>query len=306
MTTTTLATPIQHGRRRAATSPFDEIARIGADGQPYWSARDLAKLFGYTQWRNFSEAINKARHQVESHIVAGQSRNAGGSNTGDGHFVNVQVASRQTFGDRMIPDVHLTRFAAYFVALNADQSKPEVKAAVNYYFVGRTVQAEQMIQTAAADTQVTAQAAEMLATLELTLAGLPEMVGEAVTKAMAAGGTPEDRREADTLPGPGEQIPSSWPALSAHYAKLRGLKTSGGYGSDAARRLILDGYLSREVRHKSGARVTYDYTVGERGQGLMVVGGHRGRARRSYASRKGNSIYLTPAGQEWLRDYFGL
>ena len=29
------------------------------------------------------------------------------------------------------PDVHLTRFAAYFVALNADQSKPEVRAQVH-------------------------------------------------------------------------------------------------------------------------------------------------------------------------------
>ncbi|MFD4007854.1 hypothetical protein ACFWQK_09010 [Brachybacterium paraconglomeratum] len=27
--------------------------------------------------------------------------------------------------EREVPDVHLTRFAAYFVALNADQSKPE-------------------------------------------------------------------------------------------------------------------------------------------------------------------------------------
>ena len=27
--------------------------------------------------------------------------------------------------ERGVPDVHLTRFAAYFVALNADQSKPE-------------------------------------------------------------------------------------------------------------------------------------------------------------------------------------
>ena len=26
---------------------------------------------------------------------------------------------------RRVPNVHLTRFAAYFVALNADQSKPE-------------------------------------------------------------------------------------------------------------------------------------------------------------------------------------
>ena len=302
MTTTTLATPIQRGRRRAAASPFDEIARIGADGQPYWSARDLADLFGYSDWRNFADCIRKAREQVASHVSAGQS----GSGSVNG-FENAERIITNNLGKpRAIPDVHLTRFAAYFVALNADQSKPEVKAAVNYYFVGRTIQAEQMIQTAAADTQVTAQAAEMLATLELTLAGLPEMVGEAVTKAMAAGRVPEDRREADTLPGPGEQIPSSWPALSSHYAKLRGLKTTGGYGSDAARRLILDGYLSREVRHKSGSRVTYDYMVGERGRGLMVVGGHRGRSRRSYASRKGNSIYLTPAGQEWLRDYFGL
>ena len=32
--------------------------------------------------------------------------------------------------EREVPDVHLTRFAAYFVALNADQSKPEVRAQV--------------------------------------------------------------------------------------------------------------------------------------------------------------------------------
>ncbi|WP_245810249.1 hypothetical protein [Brachybacterium massiliense] len=31
---------------------------------------------------------------------------------------------------RRVPNVHLTRFAAYFVALNADQSKPEVRAQV--------------------------------------------------------------------------------------------------------------------------------------------------------------------------------
>lgn len=29
---------------------------------------------------------------------------------------------------RRVPNVHLTRFAAYFVALNADQSKPESTA----------------------------------------------------------------------------------------------------------------------------------------------------------------------------------
>ena len=49
---------------------------------------------------------------------------------GGEHFVNTETVSRVGFGDRTIPDVHLTRFAAYFVALNADQSKPEVRAQV--------------------------------------------------------------------------------------------------------------------------------------------------------------------------------
>lgn len=37
-----------HGRRRAAASPFDEIARTNTDGTPYWSARDLADEYGWT------------------------------------------------------------------------------------------------------------------------------------------------------------------------------------------------------------------------------------------------------------------
>ena len=69
---------IGHGRRRAAASPFDEIARVGKDGQPYWSARDLAKLFGYSDWRNFAAAIHKARQQVDAHV-----------NAGHDHFVDV-------------------------------------------------------------------------------------------------------------------------------------------------------------------------------------------------------------------------
>lgn len=89
-----------------------------ADGTPYWSARDLAKLFGYSEWRNFADAIRKARQQVAAHNIADQ-----------GSFVDATVSSPQPNGGfRAIPDVHLTRFAAYFVALNADQSKPEVRA----------------------------------------------------------------------------------------------------------------------------------------------------------------------------------
>src|SRR5690606_33906203 len=162
---------IGHGRRRAAASPFDEIARVGKDGQPYWSARDLAKVFGYVDWRNFADAIRKARQQVAAHNIADQ-----------GSFVdaNKSIPTPKGDGARLVPDVHLTRFAAYFVALNADQSKPEVRAAVNYYFVGRTIQAEQMIQAGADDNTLTAENAKRIADLELAVQGLPEVIGDAI------------------------------------------------------------------------------------------------------------------------------
>ena len=70
----------------------------------------------------------KARQQVESHVAAGHPNSGAGTDNGGGHFVSTETVSRVGFGDRTVPDVHLTRFAAYFVALNADQSKPESTA----------------------------------------------------------------------------------------------------------------------------------------------------------------------------------
>ena len=75
-----------------------------------------------------SGSIRKAREQVGAHNIAGQPNNGNVAGNGGEHFVNTETVSRVGFGDRTIPDVHLTRFAAYFVALNADQSKPESAA----------------------------------------------------------------------------------------------------------------------------------------------------------------------------------
>lgn len=50
-------------------------------------------------------------------------------NAGHDHFED--VLGKVAIGSgasRSVPDVHLTRFAAYFVALNAGQSKPESTA----------------------------------------------------------------------------------------------------------------------------------------------------------------------------------
>ena len=55
------------------------------------------------------DCIRKARQQVDAHV-----------NAGHDHFVDVtEMVQIGSGAARKTPNVHLTRFAAYFVALNA-------------------------------------------------------------------------------------------------------------------------------------------------------------------------------------------
>lgn len=285
---------IGHGRRRAAASPFDEIARVGKGGQPYWSARDLAKLFGYSDWRNFADCIRKARQQVESHVAAGQPNSGAGTDNGGGHFVSTETVSRVGFGERTVPDVHLTRFAAYFVALNADQSKPEVRAAVNYYFVGRTIQAEQMIQAGADDNTLTAENAKRIADLELAVQGLPEVIGDAIAKALGSTevtrGTPDTPR-ARAVPRR-RGLPSLASMEQARY---------GTWGTKFKNALVRDGYLTRtQTGARSDGQPLYSYSEGAR----PAMFRFRNRPSGPY-TRSGRCVYVTEAGQRFLAEEYG-
>lgn len=287
---------IGHGRRRAAASPFDEIARVGKDGQPYWSARDLAKLFGYSEWRKFTDSIRKAREQVGAHNIAGQPNNGDVAGNGGEHFVNTETVSRVGFGDRTIPDVHLTRFAAYFVALNADQSKPEVRAAVNYYFVGRTIQAEQMIQAGADDNTLTAENAKRIADLELAVQGLPEVIGDAIAKAL--GSTSAAPAKAESAPRKRRKVGRpGLPSLTAFQEAVGGPAQKGALH----KRFVRDGYLTRVVvNHTTNGFPMYAYSEGSH------VGMFRFRKRPSGPySATGNYVYVTEAGQRYLAKEYG-
>jgi DNA-damage-inducible protein D len=39
---------------------FEEMKKINDHGAEYWSARDLQPLLGYSQWRRFEEAVQRA------------------------------------------------------------------------------------------------------------------------------------------------------------------------------------------------------------------------------------------------------
>lgn len=292
---------IGHGRRRAAASPFDEIARTDKTGQPYWSARDLAKLFGYSEWRHFADSIRKAREQVSSHVSAGHANSENILGNGGGHFVNTETVTRVGFGERTVPDVHLTRFAAYFVALNADQSKPEVRAAVNYYFVGRTIQAEQMIQAGADDNALTAENAKRIADLELAVQGLPEVIGDAIAKALGSTEAPADTAP----PAPEATMPRKrgkvgrpgLPSITAMEQARYGKGASGRF----ALMLVRDGYLARRVMgHNARGASIFRYSEGSH------VGMFKFRKRPSGPyTTSGRYVYVTEAGQRFLAKEYG-
>ena len=114
-------------------SPFDQIARTDAEGNTYWSARDLMPLMGYRNinaWQPFrANVINRAEKTAD--------------NTGMAcNFTHVsEVVQREGRGGIERKDVHLDRMAAYLVAMNGDPNKPEV-AAAQAYFAMQTRRAE--------------------------------------------------------------------------------------------------------------------------------------------------------------------
>ncbi|MFC0673503.1 hypothetical protein [Brachybacterium hainanense] len=108
-------------------SPFDHIRQTRADGTGYWSARDLMPLLGYgAEWRNFTAAIDRAKLTAQNQGLDPETL-----------FGGVTEKS----GGRPREDFHLSRYAAYLVAMNGDPRKPEVAAAQSYFAI-RTREAE--------------------------------------------------------------------------------------------------------------------------------------------------------------------
>ena len=106
------------------TSPFDAIRRIDESGNEYWSARELSKLLGYKDWRNFTKAIAKAMEACEQ---------SGRDASGDFGEVTEIVKAGATSKPR--EDYHLSRYACYLIIQNADPSKPIVALGQTYFAV---------------------------------------------------------------------------------------------------------------------------------------------------------------------------
>ncbi len=102
-----------------------EDAVYEQDGIEYWLARELQLLLGYAEWRNFLNAIEKARESCKT--------------TGEmvlDHFVDVNKMVQIGSGaERKQEDIMLTRYACYLIAQNGDPKKEQIAFAQSYFAI---------------------------------------------------------------------------------------------------------------------------------------------------------------------------
>jgi DNA-damage-inducible protein D len=102
---------------------FENIKQIDADGNEFWSARDLAPLLEYQDWRNFMQVVDKARLACEQ----------SGRPVAD-HFGDVnKMVPIGSGAHRSVSDVHLSRYACYLVVQNGDPGKPVIANGQTYF-----------------------------------------------------------------------------------------------------------------------------------------------------------------------------
>ena len=104
-------------------SGFESIRQLDETGNEFWSARDLAPLLDYPQWRNFKPVLEKAAQacMLSRQPVAD-------------HFADVRkMVDLGSGAQRDIEDVQLSRYACYLIVQNGDPSKPVIANGQTYF-----------------------------------------------------------------------------------------------------------------------------------------------------------------------------
>lgn len=80
---------------------FESIKHINEFGQEYWLARELQPVLDYSQWRNFNEAIERARLACKNSGI-----------NPDDHFADVsKMVVIGSGAERRVDDIMLSRYA---------------------------------------------------------------------------------------------------------------------------------------------------------------------------------------------------
>src|SRR5947199_3607851 len=108
-----------------ASNTFERIKRINERGGEFWSARELARVLEYSDFRNFITVISKARQACTN-----------SRRSVPDHFVDItEMVGIGSGAWRPIEDWALSRYACYLVIQNADPGKPLVALGQSYFAV---------------------------------------------------------------------------------------------------------------------------------------------------------------------------
>lgn len=104
---------------------FENLKHINEFGQEFWYARELQSALEYSQWRRFSDAIERAKtaceksgHKVEDHFADA------------GKMVKVGSGAQ-----REVEDFALSRYACYLIVMNGDPRKEIIVLGQTYFAV---------------------------------------------------------------------------------------------------------------------------------------------------------------------------
>ena len=105
---------------------FDDIMHTTEDGTvEFWYARELMGCLGYTTWRRFKDAINRAMESCKSAEIEVSD-----------HFADaVKMVEIGSNAVRDVDDIMLTRYACYLIAQNGDPRKEQIAFAQSYFAV---------------------------------------------------------------------------------------------------------------------------------------------------------------------------
>lgn len=105
--------------------PFEQIKHVSEEGQEFWYARELSLILEYTEWRNFSKVVDRAKLACKN----------SGYELID-HFVDVnKTINMPKTATKEILDIKLTRYACYLIVQNGDPRKEVIAIGQTYFAI---------------------------------------------------------------------------------------------------------------------------------------------------------------------------
>ena len=103
---------------------FEQIKHVSEEGQEFWYARELSLILEYTEWRNFSKVVDRAKLAC---VNSGYYEKD--------HFVDVNKIVIAGATSKPVKDIKLTRYACYLIVQNGDPRKEVIAIGQTYFAI---------------------------------------------------------------------------------------------------------------------------------------------------------------------------